>query len=100
MQGNFRILLLVLTLIVIVSVITGITITTLYNAAFEKEAERLTETARSWARIIESVARYDQQNSIRNFAGAKNSRCWRLMTETVFPRESISATQNRWAWNW
>ncbi len=69
MQGKFRILLLILTLTVIVSVVTGVTITTLYNTAFEEEAERLTETARSWARIIESVAMYDQHNSVQALEG-------------------------------
>lgn len=69
MQGKYRILLLILTLMVIVTVVTGITIVTLYNAAFAEERERLTETAISRARIIESMARFDKQHSMDNVEG-------------------------------
>lgn len=43
--------------------VAGITISILYNTAFEQQRERLVETARSQARLIEAVARFDAKHS-------------------------------------
>jgi hypothetical protein len=43
--------------------VTGITTRILYNAAFDEQKARLTETAQSQARLIEAVARYDAVHS-------------------------------------
>jgi len=64
MRARYRILLLIVILTVIVSAVTGVTIYTLYSTALDEEATRLTETAQSWARIIEAVGAYDRQHGV------------------------------------
>jgi hypothetical protein len=63
MNPRNRILLLILIMSIIVVVVESITIGLLYQAAFEQERLRLVETARSQARLIEAVARFDKANS-------------------------------------
>jgi hypothetical protein len=55
-----RILLLILIMSSIVIVVESITLALLYHTAFEEERLRLVETARSQARLIEAVARFDK----------------------------------------
>ena len=59
MSERKRLLLLIAIMSVVSMVIAAITITVLYRTAFEEEKERLVETARSQARLIEAVARFD-----------------------------------------
>ncbi|GEM_PF-566011 len=56
-----RVLVLVAILVVVVLGAVSITINFLYSAAIDEERERLLETAMSQARLIEAVARYDQE---------------------------------------
>ncbi len=60
MEPRKRILLLILIMSFIVIVTESITIGILYNTAFKEEKARLIETAKSQARLIESVARFDE----------------------------------------
>lgn len=63
MKPHKRVLLLVLIMFLIVVVVESITVGTLYNAAFEEERLRLVETAKSQARLIEAIARFDKRYS-------------------------------------
>lgn len=63
MHPRRRIMLLILIMSVIVILVESITIRLLYHTAFEQERLRLVETAKSQARLIEAVARFDRQYS-------------------------------------
>ena len=63
MSPRNRILLLILIMSTIVVVVESITIGLLYHTAFEQERLRLVEIARSQARFIEAVARFDEAHS-------------------------------------
>lgn len=54
-----RILLLIGVLVVVTLSVAGVSIALLYGRAIQEERSRLTETAKSQARLIESVARFD-----------------------------------------
>lgn len=60
MSPHKRILLLILLMSLIVIATETITIGILYRTAFEEERLRLEETAKSQARLIEAVARFDE----------------------------------------
>ena len=55
MNGYKRILLLVLIMTAVAMIATGAAITILYNTAFEEQRARLTEIAKSQARLIEAM---------------------------------------------
>jgi signal transduction histidine kinase len=55
---------LTLIMITVSLVVVGITIYILYSAAFDENRERLVETAKSQARLIEAVARFDAAHEI------------------------------------
>ncbi|MFQ5770105.1 MAG: hypothetical protein ACE5HX_06190 [bacterium] len=55
--------LLILIMVGIAIGVAGMTISVLYKAAFDQERERLVETAQSQARLVETVARFDDQYS-------------------------------------
>ena len=59
MTTKQRVLLLVLIMVGVVGAATGTALWALYDAAFEEQRARLTETAQSWARLIEAVARHE-----------------------------------------
>jgi hypothetical protein len=65
MHPRHRIMLLILIMSVIVVLVESITIRILYHTAFDQERLRLVETAKSQARLIEAVARFDRQHSGR-----------------------------------
>jgi len=73
MKPNQRIFLLILILTSVVLVVEGISISTLYRAAFEEEKLRLEETARSQARLIEAVARFNKAYSKDYPLGARQA---------------------------
>lgn len=60
MSGRTRMLLLVLIMVSVALSVGGITIYILYTTHLEQQRERLTVTARSQARLIEAVARFDR----------------------------------------
>jgi PAS domain S-box-containing protein len=62
-SGRQPLLLLIVILAIVALFTTGVTNYFLYNAAFEQNRERLLESAQSHARIMEAVARFDQQYS-------------------------------------
>jgi len=70
MNPRKRILLLILIMSVAVAVVEAITIGTLYHAAISEERLRLEEAAKSQARLIEAVARFDGQNLSDDSIGA------------------------------
>lgn len=63
MSPHKRVLLLILIMSSIVVVVMVITISTLYSAAMQEETLRLVEAAKSQARLIEAVARFDKMYS-------------------------------------
>jgi hypothetical protein len=63
MSPRNRIFLLIMIMSTIVVTVESITIGLLYHAAFNQERLRLVETARSQARLIEAVARFDKAYS-------------------------------------
>jgi len=56
-------------LVIIMTVIILTVSSQLYNVAFEEEKARLTETVKSQARLIESVAAFDQKYSYKDVNG-------------------------------
>lgn len=63
--GDYRRLgLLVLIMTVVAFAIGGTAIVILYDAAFRAQRERLIETVRSQARLVEAVARFDQTHTL------------------------------------
>ena len=73
MSPRKRVLLLVLIMAVIVVVVATVTITALYRTAMAEERARLTEAAKSQARLIEAVARFDQIYSKDYPSGARQA---------------------------
>ena len=63
MSPRKRILLLILIMSSIVIVVESLSVGILYNTAFEEQRLRLVETAKSQARLIEAIARFDQMYS-------------------------------------
>ncbi len=63
MKPRHRIFLLIVITSSIVVAIESITFGLLYNTAFEEERRRLEETAKSQARLIEAIARFDKNFS-------------------------------------
>jgi PAS domain S-box-containing protein len=59
MTERTRILVLILIMAIGLFLVTGITVGILYRVAFREGKARLVETAKSQARLIEAVARYD-----------------------------------------
>jgi diguanylate cyclase (GGDEF)-like protein/PAS domain S-box-containing protein len=56
-------------LVLVMFSVIGITTYQLYNTAFHEEHERLIETVKSQARLIEAIARFDRKFSGRNMPG-------------------------------
>ena len=63
MSESRRILLLILIMATVALMVSGVSITLLYQTAFNEAETRLVETAQSQARLIEAVARFD---AVRN----------------------------------
>lgn len=63
MNPHKRITILVLIMCLIVVVVESITVGILYHTAFEEERARLVDTAKSQARLIEAIARFDKAYS-------------------------------------
>jgi len=63
MRGKKRLILLFLLLIVSCVLVSGVSIWFLYKTALQAERDRLTETVTSQARLIEAIARFDEQYS-------------------------------------
>ncbi|MCH8167242.1 MAG: PAS domain S-box protein [Proteobacteria bacterium] len=68
-SGN-RLLLLSSIMAAVAFCVTGIAMLMLYAVSFEQAEQRLLETARSHARLIEAVARYDRQTTPEDLEGA------------------------------
>ena len=60
MSPKKRVFILVLIMSIIVITVEGVSISTLYRTAMREEMARLVEAAKSQARIIEAVARFDK----------------------------------------
>ena len=60
MKVNTKVALLILIMSLIVVGVESVTVGILYRTAFEEERSRLVEIAKSQARLIEAVARFDQ----------------------------------------
>ena len=73
MSGKKRIFLLALILAVACLAITAITIFMLYRASFAKQSEILVSTAQSQARLMESMAKFDETLSNYFPEGAKHA---------------------------
>ncbi len=69
MTNPKRILLLIIIMILIVIGVTGFSLITLYNTAFEQLRDRLIETAQSQAHLVEAMARFDAQYSTDDIPG-------------------------------
>ena len=63
MKNNKQSFLLIIVLITVVLIVEGITLSMLYNAAFEQQRSQLTATAKNQAKLIESVAKFDKNYS-------------------------------------
>ena len=73
MSPRNRIFLLIMIMSAIVVTVESITIGLLYQTAFEQERLRLVETAKSQARLIEAVARFDEVYSADFPSGARQA---------------------------
>ncbi len=62
-------LILILIMSAVATVVGSIALFGTYRAAMEQQRERLVETAQSWARLIEAVARFDRQYSETDIPG-------------------------------
>lgn len=60
MSPRKRVALLILIMSAVVLIVEAITVTSLYNVAIEEEKSRLIEAAKSQARLIEAIARFDK----------------------------------------
>ncbi|RJP24127.1 MAG: PAS domain-containing sensor histidine kinase [Candidatus Abyssobacteria bacterium SURF_5] len=69
MQGRRQILLLLSIMLIVVLGVSGIILLSLYRAAFEQQRERLIEIAKTRARMIEAVARFDARYSVFDIPG-------------------------------
>lgn len=63
MAERRRIFLLIIIMVAVVICVSVVMLFVLYNMAFEQQRQRLVELAQSRARIMESVARFDEQYS-------------------------------------
>jgi len=68
-HGGRRFILLLLTMVLVASAVGGMTLYALYQTAFEQQRMRLIEVAQSRARLMEAVARFDQQYSTEELPG-------------------------------
>jgi PAS domain S-box-containing protein len=66
MDERKRLLLLILIMIAVSAVVAGATIYLLYDTALKEQSARLVETVQSQARLIEAIARFDQEHSRNN----------------------------------
>ena len=73
MKPKNRIALLILIMSFIVIAVESVTIGLLYHTAFEQERIRLVETAKSQARLIEAVARFNQLQNSDYLGGARQA---------------------------
>lgn len=64
--GKERIVYLILIMAVVSVLVTGIAIGALYVTAFDEEKQRLTEIAKSQARLIEAIAKFNQRYNSKN----------------------------------
>ena len=71
MYGYKRLFLLIFIMACICSMVGAIAIYVLYLAALDEERARLTDTVRSQARLIESVARFDRDQAADYPGGAE-----------------------------
>ncbi len=78
MDPRKRISLLLLIMCLIVAVVEATTVSILYHTAFEEERLRLTATAKSQARLIEAVARFDRQYNIDYPGGAREATLYQI----------------------
>ncbi len=69
MSDRKRLLLLVSIMVTVSLVVATLTIYLLYDAAFSEERARLLETARSQARLMEAIARFDAVYSREDYPG-------------------------------
>jgi PAS domain S-box-containing protein len=69
MAWRRRLLVLILIMTAVSLTITGVTVFLLYKTAFEQSRERLAEIAKSQARLIEAVARFDAAHGIKDPSG-------------------------------
>jgi PAS domain S-box-containing protein len=69
MAWRRRLLILILIMTIVSMVITATTIFILYSVAFEQSRERLVAIARSQARLIEAVARFDAARGQPDYPG-------------------------------
>jgi PAS domain S-box-containing protein len=72
MYGYKRLVLLIFVMAFVSVLVAAIAIGTLYSAAFDEERARLTDTARSQARLMESVARFNRQH-LDDFPGGADA---------------------------
>ncbi|MBF0625213.1 MAG: sensor histidine kinase [Magnetococcales bacterium] len=59
-EDRNRLLVLVLIMTLVAAVVGGVTLGMLYHGSFEEQRNRLVESARQQARLMEAVARFDQ----------------------------------------
>jgi len=69
MELNKRSSLLIFVLIIVVLSVDGLTLSVLYNAAFEQQRNQLEATAHSQATLIEAVAQFDAKFSKEDHTG-------------------------------
>ena len=69
MSDRKRLLLLVSIMVTVSLVVATLTIYLLYDVAFSEERARLLETARSQARLMEAIARFDAVYSREDYPG-------------------------------
>jgi thiamine biosynthesis protein ThiC len=63
MGGMKRVLLLIVIMTAVASGVAFITLHALYQAAFEQQRERLTETVQSRTRLLEAILRHEEEES-------------------------------------
>ena len=80
MSDHKRIILLIVIMAFVSMIIGIITISILYQTAFNEEKARLIETARSQARLIEAIARFDAQYSKDYPHGSREATLSQIMT--------------------
>ena len=79
MSSRKRVLLLVAIMASISLLIEAVTITLLYRTAIQEEKNRLVESARSQARLIEAIARFDLKYSSNYPLGAEEATLSQIM---------------------
>jgi signal transduction histidine kinase len=91
MSERKRILILVLIMATACVAVAGTTIAVLYHTAFEEEREVLKATAHSWARLIESVARFDAVFS-QDFPGGSEAATLKQIMEAHGDYKGVGET--------